>query len=88
MSNREQVAEALRSVVPDADVDGLDPDEPLRDALELDSLDFLSFVEDLSARSGIRIDEDDYPQLQTLAGCLRFVEGAAARAAGAGGAVR
>lgn len=74
MTARADVAEALRSVVPDADVDALDPDEPLRDALELDSLDFLSFVEDLSARTGVRIEEDDYPQLQTLSGCVRFVD--------------
>ena len=73
MSIRDLLTAALRSVVPDADVDGLDPDEPLRDALELDSLDFLSFVEDLGARSGVQIDEDDYPQLQTLAACLRFL---------------
>lgn len=78
MSARDLVAEALRSVVPDADVEGLDPDEPLRDALELDSLDFLSFVEDLSARAGVRIDEDDYPQLQTLSGCERFMGAARA----------
>lgn len=76
------VAAALRSVVPDADVAGLDPDEPMRDALEMDSLDFLSFVEDLSARSGARIDEDDYPALATLAGCVRFLQTAATTAAG------
>jgi len=80
LTTRDQVAEALRSVVPDADVEALDPDEPVRDVLELDSLDFLSFVEDLAARTGVRIEEDDYPQLQTLSGCVRFVETAASRA--------
>lgn len=68
------VQEALRSVVPDADPGALDPGEPLRDALEMDSLDFLSFVEDLSARAGIRIEEDDYPRLATFAGCVRFLQ--------------
>ena len=76
MTARDDIAEALRTVVPDADVDALDPDEPLRDALEMDSLDFLSFVEDLSARAGVRIEEDDYPHLQTLSGCVRFVDAA------------
>jgi acyl carrier protein len=70
----ELVADALRTVVPDADVEGLDPDEAVRDALEMDSLDFLSFVEALSAGAGVRIEEDDYPRLQTLAGCRRFLE--------------
>lgn len=36
---------------------------------ELDSLDFLSFVEGLSAQAGCRLDEDedDYERLTTLA---------------------
>jgi hypothetical protein len=41
--------------------------------LELDSLDFLAFVEQLSGRCGQRIDEDDYPHLRTLPGCTRFL---------------
>ncbi|ARP68659.1 phosphopantetheine-binding protein [Streptomyces pluripotens] len=60
------VEEALTRVVPDADVGALEPDLPFRDALEFDSLDFLAFVETLSERSGLRIDEDDYPRLTTL----------------------
>lgn len=70
--NREQatalVKEALTGIVPDADFGAIGPDTDFRRALDMDSLDFLGFVEELSARSGCRLDEDDYPSLTTLAG--------------------
>lgn len=69
----EIVRDAIRRIVPDADFAALGPDEPYRDALELDSLDFLALVETLSKRTGVRIDEDDYPQLTTLSTCVDFL---------------
>lgn len=67
------VKEVIASIVPDADFDSLASDRPFRDALELDSLDFLGFVESLSDRTGCRIDEDDYPALTTLADATDFL---------------
>jgi acyl carrier protein len=71
---------ALREVAPGADLDRLDPATDLRDALGLDTLDFLRFVELLSEQSGRRIDEDDYPRLTSLSGAAAFL-GAAAHGA-------
>jgi acyl carrier protein len=56
------VREAVLRIVPDADLDAIGPDADLRDELELDSLDFLALVETLTQRTGVRIDEDDYPR--------------------------
>ncbi len=70
---RAMVARAIRQIVPDADVAALSDDADLRRTLELDSLDFLSFVELLVVDSGVRIDEDDYPELTTMAGCAGFL---------------
>lgn len=70
---REQIGFALKRAAPGSDVDGIDPDADLRDALELDSLDFLQFVEILSETSGQRIDEDDYPEFATLNSSIRFL---------------
>jgi acyl carrier protein len=69
------IEEVLGQVAPDADLTSLAPDADLRDTLELDSLDFLSFVEGLSKRVGQRIDEDDYPKLATLASASAFIVG-------------
>jgi acyl carrier protein len=60
------VKDVLTGIVPDADFGAITPDADFRQALELDSLDFLSFVEQLSGRAGCRLDEDDYERLTTL----------------------
>lgn len=70
---RGAVVYALRRIVPDADLEALDDDAEFRDELELDSLDFLSFVETLSARTGRRIDEEHYPRLKTVSSCVAFL---------------
>jgi acyl carrier protein len=70
---REQIGLALKRAAPGSNVDAIDPDAELRDALDLDSLDFLKFVEILSETSGRRIDEDDYPELATLNSAVRFL---------------
>ena len=72
---RELVGNSLLRIVPDADLATLPDDAPFREELELDSLDFLSFVELLSTGSGRRIDEDGYPRLRTTADCVTFHSG-------------
>lgn len=69
----EMVKESLAEIVPDADVTKLGPGDKFRDALELDSLDFLSFIETLGKRAGIRIDDEDTPHLTTLADSADFL---------------
>ncbi|UXY25260.1 acyl carrier protein [Streptomyces sp. HUAS TT20] len=69
------VKESITLIVPDADFTRVEPDDKFRDVLELDSLDFLSLVELLCERTGIRIDEEDYPELTTLSDTVRFLVG-------------
>ncbi|MFF7311667.1 phosphopantetheine-binding protein [Streptomyces sp. NPDC008137] len=69
----EMVRESISDVIPDADVSALRPDDAFRDALEMDSLDFLSFVEVLSERSGVRIEDEDTPRLTTLSASTDFL---------------
>jgi len=72
---QQAIEEVLGQVAPDADLATLAPDADLRDTLELDSLDFLNFVEGLSTRAGRRIDEDDYGKLATMASATAFLAG-------------
>ncbi|MEU9124986.1 acyl carrier protein [Streptomyces sp. NPDC048506] len=67
------VKESIARVIPDADFATLGPDDTFRDALEMDSLDFLSFIETLSDRTGVRIDDEDTPQLTTLSSSADFL---------------
>ncbi|TVQ45294.1 MAG: acyl carrier protein [Gammaproteobacteria bacterium] len=70
---RAMLAEALASVAPEADFDTLREDEDLRDALELDSMDFFNFIVAVHKATGIDIPERDYPKLTTLAGALAYL---------------
>ncbi|MBX9421620.1 phosphopantetheine-binding protein [Streptomyces lateritius] len=80
------VRQAVQRVVPDADFTGLDPGVSLRDTFELDSLDFLEFVEALAELSGTELTEDDYPALDTWDGCAaRLVAEASTSAQGRSG---
>jgi acyl carrier protein len=67
------IKESITQIIPDADFTLVRPDDKFRDVLELDSLDFLSLVELLSERAGVRIAEEDYPDLTTLSDTTRFL---------------
>ncbi|TQK49984.1 phosphopantetheine binding protein [Streptomyces sp. SLBN-118] len=67
------VKESIARVIPDADFGALGPDDAFRDVLEMDSLDFLSFVETLGERTGIRIDDEDTVFFTTLSGSAGFL---------------
>jgi acyl carrier protein len=65
---------ALAGVAPEADLDALPLDANLRDELDLDSMDFLSFVVGLHKALGVEIPEADYGRLATLAGTVAYLE--------------
>ncbi|WP_327733498.1 acyl carrier protein [Streptomyces nojiriensis] len=67
------IKDVLTDAVPGADVASLPQDENFRDSLEMDSLDFLNFIEALSERTGLALPETDYPALSTLNGCADYV---------------
>lgn len=70
----EQLRAMLRSIAPDADVAGLAPDVDVREALDIDSMDFLNYATAVSRHYGIAVPQADTPKLATLAGAASFVE--------------
>ena len=73
---RAVVHKALASVAPETESVPIDAAAPLRDQLDLDSMDFLNFMVALHKAFGVEIAEKDYPSLATIDGCVRFVESA------------
>jgi acyl carrier protein len=71
---RINVLDALLEVAPEADPAAIEPAVPLRDQLDIDSMDFLSFLEALAERTGVEIPESDYDQVATLDGCVEYVD--------------
>jgi len=75
---REEIGQAvidiITEIVPDEECSSLDPAAPLRDQLDLDSMDFLDIVMELRKQYGVEVPEDDYPQLATLNSCMDYLE--------------
>ncbi len=70
---RQLAANVLAGIAPEADLSTVDDSEDLREALDLDSMDFLNFVIGLHQGSGHAIPESDYPKLFTMKGCLAYL---------------
>jgi len=73
---RTQVLAALAAVVPELDPGELRPDRPLRDELDIDSMDFLNFTIGMHKAFGVEIPEQDYRKLATLDACVDYVAAA------------
>ena len=68
------ILEIIEDIDEEADFANLDADAPLRDQLDLDSMDFLDIVMELRKRYKLQIPENEYPQLATLASCVNYLE--------------
>ena len=70
---RASVLEILHRIAPEADLDQLDPTQNLREALDIDSFDFLNVLVGVSEKLGVNIPEADYRQVSTLKGMIEYV---------------
>jgi acyl carrier protein len=70
------VRDTLRDIAPDMDISALRADDDMRDALDIDSVDFLNFIAALHKRTGIDIPERDYPMVSTVGRCVEYLSSA------------
>ncbi len=70
---RKVVQEELSNIAPEVDLATIDPASDLREAVDIDSMDFLNFVTAIHHRLGIDIPELDYPNLVTLNGAVAYI---------------
>ena len=66
--------EELNNIAPEIDMSGIDPAADLREAMDIDSMDFLNFITALHRRLGVDIPEIDYPKLVTLDGAITYLK--------------
>lgn len=69
----QKVKQALCSVAPELESTPLQPDQPLRDQVDIDSMDFLRFVMDLHRQFGVDVPEADYRQLDSLERTVDYI---------------
>lgn len=81
MVNREElrtaVVGALKRVAPETDPAHIPASAPLRDELDIDSMDFLKFLLLLKESTGIEVPESDADSLSTIDGAVDYLAGRA-----------
>ena len=70
---RDAVLAALASVAPEVEEIALNPAESIRDQLDIDSMDFLNFMIAVNASVGVEVPEQDYAEVASLDGCVRYL---------------
>jgi acyl carrier protein len=71
---RKVVQEELSNIAPEIDFATVDPAADLREAIDIDSMDFLNFITAIHHRLGVDIPEVDYPKLVTLNGAVAYIK--------------
>jgi acyl carrier protein len=70
---REAVVAELARIAPELDATTIRPDAPLRDEVDVDSMDFLNFIVALHERFGVEIPESDYSKLSSVGAIVAYV---------------
>jgi acyl carrier protein len=70
---RAEVLAELKRIAPELEEGALDPGRPLRDQIDLDSMDWLNFLVALNERFRIEIPESDYARLRTLDDAVAYL---------------
>ena len=70
---RKVVLATLLSIAPEVEADELRADKPLRNQVDLDSMDWLNFLLGLHEKLAVDIPEADYAKLVTLNDVLSYL---------------
>ena len=70
---RKIVLATLLSIAPEVEADELRDDKPLRNQVDLDSMDWLNFLLGLHEKLAVDIPEADYAKLVTLNDVLAYL---------------
>jgi acyl carrier protein len=71
---RAAVIATLKAIAPEVEEGDLRPDRPLRNQVDLDSMDWLNFLIGLHEKLKVDIPEADYAKLVTLGDVLDYLK--------------
>ena len=69
----EGVFSTLKCIAPEVEENDIVPDQPLRNQVDLDSMDWLNFLIGLHQRFKVELPESDYTKLRTLNDLLEYL---------------
>jgi len=76
---RALILESIGEIAPEADLAAVDNSDDIREAFDLDSMDFVNLVSAIYKRTQVNIPEADYNQLYTLSSAIAYLKDALAR---------
>lgn len=71
---RDTVFAILKGIAPEVEPAELDAASPLRDQIDLDSMDYLNFIVGLHEKLKVEIPESDYRRLVSLNDIIAFLQ--------------
>lgn len=69
----ETVFKLLKGIAPETAPENLKPEENIRQALGIDSFDYLQFIIGLDETLGIQTAEEDYGKIETVKTLLAYI---------------
>jgi acyl carrier protein len=70
-----RLIELIRSIAPEVEEGELKPDQPLREQVDLDSMDWLNVIVAVHQKLHVDIPEADYGKLRTLDDWVAYLRG-------------
>jgi acetyltransferase len=70
---RHAVLDTIASIAPETDIGALRPEQPLRQQIDLDSIDWMNVVVELCARLAVDIPDSEYGKLATLESIVTYL---------------
>ncbi len=70
---KQVVLDIIAEIAPDEELGDVKGEVPLREQLDLDSMDFLDIVMELRKQHGIEVPEADYSHLASLDSCAEYL---------------
>lgn len=67
------IFQLLKKIAPETEPEKLKPDENIRQALDIDSFDYLQFIVALDEKLGIETPEEDYGKVSTLQELVTYI---------------
>lgn len=67
------LAKLLHKIAPEADLNRIAPTENLREALDIDSFDFLNLLSAIHDQLGVDVPESDYGRVRTLSQLVSYL---------------
>jgi acyl carrier protein len=70
---KQAIIQVLKQIAPDTDPQQLQPDDNIREKLEIDSFDALRLIVELEEKLGVEIPEQDYGKITTLRNLVNYI---------------